>query len=151
MRQILFIVMLTLFSVSISAQTYHVYTVSGKVTSTVGGKSKNVTPKMTLTAVTNLTVADASRIVLINEQAKQMCTIKGVAKGTVKQLLVGNNASVKTVSPQYIDVLMKKTSGNNSRSAYMQSAATSFRNLDSLLIQTDSILPMKDSTKVDKK
>lgn len=150
MKHILFIIMLTLFSVSVSAQTYHVYTVSGKVTSTVGGKSKNVTPKMTLTATTNLTVADASRIVLINEQAKQMCTIKGAAKGTVKQLLSGKTASVKIVSPQYIAVLMKKSSDNTSRSAYMQSAATSFRDLDSLLIQNDSILPVKDSTKVNK-
>lgn len=139
MKHILFIILLALFTVTVSAQTYHVYSVLGKVTSTVGGTSKNVTPKMTLSAATSLTVADASRIVLINEQAKQMCTIKGAAKGTVKQLLGGKTASVKTVSPQYIAVLMKKSSGNTSRSAYMQSAATSYRDLDSLLVDDDSV------------
>lgn len=139
MKHILFIILLALFTVTVSAQTYHVYSVLGKVTFTVGGTPKNVTPKMTLSAATSLTVADASRIVLINEQAKQMCTIKGAAKGTVKQLLGGKTASVKTVSPQYIAVLMKKSSGNTSRSAYMQSAATSYRDLDSLLVDDDSV------------
>lgn len=144
MKHILFIILLALFTVTASAQTYHVYSVLGKVTSTVGGTPKNVTPKMTLSAATSLTVADASRIVLINEQTKQMCTIKGAAKGTVKQLLGGKTASVKTVSPQYIAVLMKKSSGNTSRSAYMQSAATSYRDLDSLLVDDDSVSHKQD-------
>lgn len=145
MKHFLFIILLVLFTVSASAQRYQVYTVSGKVTTSVGGKTKSVTPKMSLTAATTLTVADASRIVLINELAKQMCTIKGAAKGTVKQLLGGKTASVKTVSPQYIAVLMKKSSGNTSRSAYMQSAATSYRDLDSLFVDDDSVSHKQDS------
>ena len=145
MKHILFVIMLTLFTVSVSAQTYHVYTVSGKVMSNVGGKAKSVTPKMALSAATSLTVADASRIVLINEQAKQMCTIKGAAKGTVKQLLSGKSAIIKTVSPQYIAILMKRSFGTTARSTHMQSAATSFRDLDSLAIATDSISQNKDS------
>ena len=145
MKHFLFIILLVLFTVSASAQTYQVYTVSGKVTTTVGGKTKSVTPKMFLTAATTLTIADASRIVLINEQAKQMCTIKGTAKGTVKQLLSGKSATIKTVSPQYIAILMKRSSGTTARSTHMQSAATSFRDLDSLALATDSISQNKDS------
>lgn len=145
MKHTLFIILMALFTVSISAQTYHVYSVSGKVTSTVGGKTKSVTPKMTMSAATSLTLAEESRIVLINEQAKQMCTIKGSAKGTVKQLLSGKSATIKTVSPQYIAILMKRNSGVAGRSTHMQSAATSFRDLDSLAIATDSISQNKDS------
>ena len=145
MKHFLFIILLALFTVPASAQAYHVYSVLGKVTTTVGGKTKSVTPKMTLTAATTLTVADASRIVLINEQAKQMCTIKGAAKGTVKQLLSGKSATIKTVSPQYIAILMKRSPGTAGRSSHMQSAATSFRDLDSLGIAEDSVAANKDS------
>lgn len=145
MKHFLFIILLALFTVPASAQAYHVYSVLGKVTTTVGGKTKSVTPKMTLTAATTLTVADASRIVLINEQAKQMCTIKGAAKGNVKQLLSGKSASIKTVSPQYIAILMKRNPNTAGRSTHMQSAATSFRDLDSLAIAEDSISANKDS------
>jgi hypothetical protein len=145
MKHFLFIILLALFTVPASAQAYHVYSVLGKVTTTVGGKTKSVTPKMTLTAATTLTVADASRIVLINEQAKQMCTIKGAAKGNVKQLLSGKSASIKTVSPQYIAILMKRNPNTAGRSTHMQSAATSFRDLDSLGIAEDSVSANKDS------
>lgn len=147
----LLIIMLLLVSATAYGQTYYVYSVSGKVTENATGKSKSVTPKMTITDVTNLSVADGSRIVLVNEAKKQMYTVRGTAKGTVKQLLAGKSASIKTVSPQYIAVLMKKSSGATSnRSSYMQSAATSFRDLDSLLIQSDSIMPQNDSLRAKK-
>lgn len=150
MKQLL-IIMLLFVSVAAYGQTYYVYSVSGKVTESATGKSKSVTPKMTITDATNLSITDGSRIVLVNEAKKQMCTVRGAAKGTVKQLLAGKSASIKTVSPQYIAVLMKKSSGATSnRSAYMQSAATSFRDLDSLLIQSDSIMRPTDSLKTKK-
>ncbi len=131
-----------------SAQSYYVYSVSGKVTENATVKNKNVTPKMALSEVSNITIADGSRIILVNEVKKQMCTIRGAAKGTVKQLLAGKTASVKTVSQQYIALLMKKnTDSTSKRSAYMQSTATSFRDLDSLLVQQDSLAMQADTLK----
>lgn len=141
MKQLLFFVMMIISTLSVSAQKYYVYSVLGKVTAA----GKSITPKMIIGETTNIVIAENSRLVVVNEAKKQMCVIRGVAKGTVKQLLSGKSATIKTVSPQYIAILMKRSPGTAGRSSHMQSAATSFRDLDSLGIAEDSVAANKDS------
>lgn len=141
MKQLLFFVMMIISTLSVSAQKYYVYSVLGKVTAA----GKSITPKMIIGETTNIVIAENSRLVVVNEAKKQMCVIRGAAKGNVKQLLSGKSASIKTVSPQYIAILMKRNPNTAGRSTHMQSAATSFRDLDSLAIAEDSISANKDS------
>lgn len=126
MRKVITSLLLILLT-SVFAQKYYVYSVSGKVSSS----SKNVSPKQVLTESAQVLIDDGARIVLLCEAQKSMLTIKGANKGQLKELV--KKASVKPVSEQYLVILMKKSSGTAAnRDSHMQSAATSFRDLDSI-------------------
>lgn len=131
MKYLLSIILFLMTAIGISAQRYHVYSVSGKVTDT--NSKKNVLPKQILSDGSKLTLGEGARLVLINEKEKEMYTIKGPTQGTVSVLAYGKTTTTKSITPQYMAMILKKSSTNKvNRNTFMQSAATSFREIDSL-------------------
>lgn len=132
------------------AQKYEVYSVTGKVTQVVNGKAKRISPKMTLNNASNLTLAANARIIIINHTKKQLCTIKGAAKGSLKVLLAKKGTYIKPVTDEYIAILKKSSFSTSKRSTYMQSTATSYRNIDSVpetKKEVEEVMSMEDANK----
>lgn len=132
---------------SVFAQKMVVYSVMGKVTEKSAGKECKLLPKTNLSLMSYIVMEGSSRIVLLDEIKKEMYTLKGAAEGKVCLLLKGNTVVKKKLPPQYFSVLMNKLSGAVSRNAYMQSAATSFREAEELMEKFDSLKSVKDSVK----
>lgn len=141
----LFLVFIFFWVSSVSAQKIIVYSVMGTVTeNNIGNKSK-VLPKAKLSLTSHIVMDGSSRIVLLDDVNKEMYTIKGAADGKIDLLLKSDKAVKKKLSSQYISVLMNKLTGTISRNAYMQSAATSFRDTEVLMESFDSLKNVKDS------
>lgn len=149
MRKLLLLLFL-LISMIGYAQKYEVYSVTGKVTQVVNGKAKRISPKMTLNNASNLTLAANARIIIINHTKKQLCTIKGAAKGSLKVLLAKKGTYIKPVTDEYIAILKKSSFSTSKRSTYMQSTATSYRNIDSVpetKKEVEEVMSMEDANK----
>lgn len=120
-----------------SAQQYWVYSVSGSVKDNA---EQTVKPKSTLQASSLLNLGANARITLVDEGKSTLHTIKGAAKGKLKDLLTQKTTSAKAVTPQYIALLKKKLNASSGqRSTTMQSTAAAYRDVDSLIIASDSI------------
>lgn len=143
--RVLFVCIVLFCATSVSAQKLTVYSVMGTVTEMKAGSKNKVLPKAQLSATSNIAVGASSRIVLLDEANKEMYTIKGAVEGKIDLLLKGNNVVKKKLTSQYFTVLMNKLSNSASRSTYMQSAATSYRDTEELMKKLDSLKNEKDS------
>lgn len=119
-------------------QKYYVLSVMGK-TWTADGKT--LLPKQEISDTNNIKISEKSRIVLLDEKNRVMYVIRGAADGNVLALINRNSTLRKVISEQYMMALLKKSSQKEIGNSYMQSSATTFRDLDSLITKNinDSI------------
>ena len=139
---------LLLVSSNMFSQNYIVYTVSGKATYKHNGMTKPITAKLILEAGDVIDIQKDAKVVILNKSAKSLCTIKTEIKGSVDTVLKEKSVSVRQVSDQYMSFMTKKTSSQDkSKSAYMQSAATSYRGSDSILCNYPDSITIKTDSK----
>lgn len=150
-----FLVTLFILTISLevlSAQDYQVYTVRGDVAFKEGEKLVKVAPKMVLGAKTVLIIPAESRLVLLCETSKELFTIKVKATGTIENLLKKQGNTTQQLTESYLAFIKQKITdtGNSKEKNYKQSAGTSYRETDSLLLKT--LVPQNpiDTTKKDK-
>ena len=120
------------------AQTYQVYAVKGDVKCVDGQSEVLATVGMFISHTTIVTVPEEGRIVVLNENDKQLHTIKTAASGTFSELLKKDNVSVQQLTDSYLTYIKSKMtdSGDPKDRNYRQSAGTAYRDPDSLLLQT---------------
>jgi hypothetical protein len=127
-------------SLEAMSQNYYVYTVTGIVSKKVNNKWEKITPKDSLSTSTFLRISSGGRIVLLDEENSSLYTLKTQAQGKVKDLLKGKENDVKKVSSQYFSFLLKRIGvADVKKSTHMQSVGAGYRDIDSLLIHTDSL------------
>ena len=135
MKKFLSIVFLWLVSMNVlcGAQEYYVYSVSGKV---LDMESKTIVPSKKLCADAVVDLKKGSRIILIAIDKGELYTIKGESKGCIQNLLANEKVIRKKVTPQYVEMLLKKSSTSESRrNGYMQSSANVYRDVDSSILK----------------
>ncbi len=135
MKKFLSIVFLWLVSMNVlcGAQEYYVYSVSGKV---LDMESKTIVPCKRLCADAVVDLKKGSRIILIAIDNSELYTIKGESKGCIRNLLANEEVIRKKVSPQYVEMLLKKSSTSESRrNGYMQSSTNVYRDVDSSILK----------------
>lgn len=126
------------------AQTYLVYTVSGEVLN-ISSKKAKVVPKQKLNGAAVIRLGNNSRLVLLDEKNRQLCTLQTPIEGKIQDLIRKSGNSMRSVSKQYVSYLLKKnTSTDNKKNTHMQSTAVSYRDIDiftqdSVEIKNDSI------------
>lgn len=119
---------------SCKSQNYIVYSVRGIV---IVNKIKEVKPGMTLLADDKVEVGKNSRIVILSENDKRLYTIKSPGQGSLKEFFTNKDNSFRKITVTYMDYLKKKLSNPNKvdDKNYMQSAASSYREDDSTLVE----------------
>lgn len=138
--RILLVIMLLATTIDSAAQKYLVYTVTGEVTYQKGKSQIRVAAKDKLDATTVVNVPTNARLTLLDEANSQLCTIKTACSGAIKDVVKANGNSVNKVTSQYVAYLLNKGNADIKKSTKMQSTAASFRDLDSLFFETDSII-----------
>ena len=135
------LLILTLFIASgllCSAQTFQVYAVKGEVKCNDGQNETVVAVGMMIPPTAEVTVPEGCRLVVLNEADKQLHTIKTTSSGPITELLKQENVSVQQLTDSYLIYIKSKRtdSGDSKDRNYRQSAGTSYRDPDSLLLQT---------------
>lgn len=145
-RLIMFLIALLACWGSCSAQIFQVYAVKGEVKCNDGQSETMVAVGMMIPPTTEVSVPEGSRLVVLNEADKQLRTIKNAVSGPIAELLKQDNVSVQQLTDSYLSYIKSKMldSGNPKDSNYRQSAGTSYRDPDSLLLH--SLFP-KDTLK----
>ena len=141
MRNLKILLVIILFATAIdsAAQKYLVYTVTGEVTYQKGKSQIRVAAKDKLDATTIVNVPTNARLTLLDEVNSQLCTIKTACSGAIKDVVKAKGNSVNKVTSQYVAYLLNKGNADIKKSTKMQSTAASFRDLDSLFFETDSV------------
>lgn len=136
MRKYLFVIFLFFAYTYSYAQQYKVYSVTGNVT--VNGKP--VVAKQSLTSNSILSISKGGRIILFDSSSNKLTTLKNEGKGNIASHLKIAGNSEKTISGSYLSFIAQKmTSEDKKGRTYMQSAGSSYRDVDSLLL--NAIVP----------
>ena len=145
MKKVTFILFCLLLPFLAEAQTYQVYSVKGDIVLEQGGKKEKVIPGMKLLAGSVLTIPEQSRLVVLDESKKELYTVKIAANDELGKLIVTNGNTTQQLTDSYMAFIKQKItdSGDPKEKNYKQSAATSYRETDSLLLK---ILVPKDNT-----
>lgn len=143
-NRIFIIIMLSIVGfVKVNAQNYLVYTVSGEVTN-VSNKNSKVAAKQQLSGSTVIRLGNDSRLVLLDENNRQLCTLKTPVEGKIQDIIKKSGNSSRSVSEQYVSYLLKRnTSADSKKNTHMQSTAVSYRDVE--LLETDSVEVKNDS------
>lgn len=130
--RLLIVLMLFAFNAIIAnAQSYQVYSVKGNVKTAKGVVKKGDR----IAGNTAVTVAADCRLVLLCEADKKLYTVKVAGKGTLAELVKSSTTTSQTLTDSYLAFVKKKISGeDNTDKNHMQSAGTSYRETDSLLM-----------------
>lgn len=136
MNRIVFVCFALLFSVLAAAQDFQVYTVKGDILVQKDGKQEKVAPGMKLTAGSVLTVPAQARLVVLDESKKELYTVKTAATGELGKLVKTEGTSTQQLTDSYMAFIKQKImdSGNPKDRNYKQSAGTSYRETDSLML-----------------
>ncbi len=150
MKRIVILFLLLLPAVSF-AQDFQVYSVKGAVTVKNGASPESVTPGMTLKANSLLDIPADARIVVLLESKKELHTLKGPAVDQVGNLVKKEGHSTQQLTESYLAFIKQKMtdSGSQKDRNYKQSAGTSYRETDSLLMQV--LVPIQESVDSTKK
>lgn len=124
-------------------QSYQVYSIDGDVKLLKGNEESKLVPKKFLSPKDIIVVPENGKIVLFDEKAMKLYTIKQCGKKSIDAHLQAIGNSEKNITTQFLAFLKKKMNGGNEKE-YMQSAATSYRDADSLLI--DVLIPDPNNT-----
>lgn len=138
MKKLFFLIAILACVISCQAQTFQVYAVKGDVRCFDGQKGSLVTVGMLLGANTKLTIPNGGRIVFFNEVDKRLYTIKNASSGLIANLLMKDDVLVQQLTDSYLSYVKSKMngSGNPQDKNYRQSAGVTYRDGDSLILQT---------------
>ena len=128
------------------AQEYLVYSVNGTVEFKTTNGVQSVKSGMKLTPNHMIAIANNARVVLLCEQNKELVTLTGPIRGKIEEFVAGQASKKQKVSDSYIAFIRNKVLGNDQNSStYKQSAATSYRDDDSLIFKVqnyqDTLIP----------
>ena len=140
-RILAIVLVLTATVVTISAQTYTVYSVIGDAKLIQGKKAVPLEPRKQLSAQNRLIVDAESAITLLDEKRSKMYSFSIEGTYSVKDLVAKAGNKAKFVSRQYMSYLVKQLFSKGSSqmvhpNTYMQVTATSYRSSvnDSMLL-----------------
>lgn len=100
--------LLMLVSISVSAQQLTVLHVAGKVTATVGGKSKVLKMSDNVTLQTVINVPYEASIDFVDTKANKRYVIKTVGKGTVASLSANKGNTASVVTARYVNYVKRQ-------------------------------------------
>ena len=136
MKKYIFVFIMCTFAFNLAnAGNYFVYIVSGAVVYKSQGKTDKVVAQQKIDAHTYVELAQDAQMVILDEETQTLFTIKGVIKGELCNLVKKDNVVARKVSEQYVSYIIKKgqKQENTAKNTYMQSTATSYRDIDSTL------------------
>ncbi len=136
MKKYVLLLIMCAFTFNIAnAETYFVYIVSGTIVYKSQGKTDKVVAQQKLDVNTYVELAQDAQMVILDEVTHTLYTIMGAIKGELRNLVKKDNVVARKVSEQYVSYILKKgqTQENAKKNTYMQSAATSYRDIDSTL------------------
>ena len=119
------------------AQTYQVYAVKGEVTCVQGQNTIPVIVGMAINATVYVSISEGGRLVVLNESQKKLCTIKNATSGPIADLVIRKENTVQQLTDSYLAYIKSKMTDDGSPKDrnYRQSAATSYRDPDSILLE----------------
>ena len=131
------------------AQDFLVYTAKGEITVKNGDKSDKVVPGMVLQATSVLTIPAEARLVILYEKNKELYTVKNPTTDQLGNLIKKDGNTTQQLTESYLAFIKQKItdSGNPKDKNYKQTAATSYRETDSLLLKVLVPETPVDSTK----
>lgn len=137
MKRIIFALLFLISACILQAQNYQVYTVKGEVTVKNGASKEAVEPGMILTQSSILDIPADARIVVLLESKKELHTIKGPAADQLGNIITSESHSTQQLTESYLAFIKQKITdtGASKDKNFKQSAGTSYREADSLLIQ----------------
>ena len=141
MKQLFFLFATIFLCVVCHAQQYKVYSVVGTVTA----NEQQIQRGMLIKSNCQVSISKNSKIIILDESAKEMITFSSPVSGQFKDL-IGSNQNRKKLSNSYFQYILKKMTEDNSPrdKNVMQSTAASYREGDTLVLQTlfpsDSIM-----------
>lgn len=138
MNKIILLLSVLIIGMTGWAQTYQVYAVKGEVTC---GQGQNVTPVsvgMAIDATIYISISKGGRLVVLNEFQKELCTIKNAASGPIADLVKKEENSVQQLTDSYLTYIKEKMKDDGSPKDrnYRQAVASSYRDPDSLLLES---------------
>ena len=131
MKQLFLFLTTLFFCVVCQAQQYKVYSVVGTVTA----NDKQIQRGMLIKGNCLIAISENSKIIILDESAKEMITLSSHVSGQLNDL-VGSNQNRKKLTDTYFQYVLKKmTEGDSPRDRnYMQSTASSYRDGDSTIL-----------------
>lgn len=131
MKQFFLFLTALFFCVVCQAQQYKVYSVVG----TVKTNGKHIQRGMLIKENCPITISENSKIIVLNENAKEMITLSTPTSGQLKDI-IGATPNRKKLSDSYFQYVLKKMTEDDSPrdKNIMQSAATSYRDADSVMM-----------------
>lgn len=153
-----FFVLVCLFLYSLCyAQDFQVYSSKGEVSVKKGDTVELVGPGMLLKPSSIITIPDGARLVILNEKEKKLLTLKNPTTDQLGNIIKSSEVSSQNLSESYLAFVKQKItdSGNPKDKNFKQTAGTSYRETDSLLVKvlipnTPSDTTKKKSNKSDK-
>lgn len=129
----LFLTLFALFTLGIGsyAQQYKVYSVVGNVTS----NGKPIQKGILINGNCPITIPDKSKVILLDETAKEMITLSTASSGLLKDLIIPIK-NKKKLTDAYFQYVLKKMAEDDSPldKNVMQSSASSYRDGDSTIL-----------------
>ena len=131
------LIYLLLFTASYSfAQNYIVYSVVGNVYFSTNGAYTTIKKNQVLTSNSYIKIAEGGTLIVLNQDEKKLCTIKTIGEGTITSLLATTGNKSQSLTESYFTYIIEKmkSDGKENPNTYMQSAGTSYRDVDSTTI-----------------
>lgn len=131
------LIYLLLFTASYSfAQNYIVYSVVGNVYFSTNGAYTTIKKNQVLTSKSCIKIAEGGTLIVLNQEEKKLCTIKVMGEGTIASLLATAGNKSQSLTESYFTYIIEKmkSDGKENPNTYMQSAGTSYREVDSTTI-----------------
>ena len=131
------LIYLLLFTASYSfAQNYIVYSAIGDVSICTNGQYSTIEKSQKLTGSSYIKIAEGGSLIVINQDEKKLCTIKTVGEGSITSLLSETGNKTQSLTESYFTYIIDKmkSDGKENPNTYMQSAGTTYRDIDSTTI-----------------
>ena len=134
----LFIFILCLCVLPLTAQTYIVYIATGDVTVMTNGQSQPLQKGQELNEQSVVSILQGGQVVLLNKAERKLYTIKSEGKGKLSTLLSVQGNKSQDLTEAYVSYISEKIKSDRetNQKNYMQSAGSSYRDADSTLLQT---------------
>lgn len=119
------------------SQDFQVYTSKGNITVKNGDKNELVVPGMILKSTSVITIPSEARLVVLYETNKELYTVKNPTTDQLGNLIKKDGNTMQQLTESYLAFIKQKItdSGNPKDKNYKQSAGTSYRDADSLLLK----------------